>query len=63
MVVKNEVAIAMGSSYGLEAGMTLVVRKNGEILRHPDTGAILDRLEGEVCLTGALHLLDPVEKL
>jgi curli biogenesis system outer membrane secretion channel CsgG len=53
-LVKEEVVISMGANYGVEVGNTLIVRKDGEVLKDPDTGAILDRLEGEV--TGTLEI-------
>lgn len=59
-VTKSEVIIAMGTNYGIEPGMKLIVRKDGEILKDPDTGAILDRLEGEV--TGTLEIARVREK-
>lgn len=59
-VIKNEVVIALGATNGIEVGMTLLVRKDGEILRDPDDGAILDRLEGEV--TGTIEVVRVREK-
>lgn len=46
-VTSSEVVIAMGENYGVAAGQRLLVRKDGAILKNPDTGEILDRLEGE----------------
>jgi curli biogenesis system outer membrane secretion channel CsgG len=59
-VTKGEVVIGMGENYGIEVGQTLIVRKDGEILQDPDTGAILDRLEGET--TGTLEIVRVREK-
>ena len=50
----------MGENYGVTAGQKLIVRKDGEILKDPDTGAILDRLEGET--TGTIEIVRVREK-
>lgn len=59
-VTEEEVVIAMGENYGIEVGQELVVRKDGEVLKDPDTGAILDRLEGKV--TGVIRVTRLREK-
>jgi len=59
-VIREEVVIAMGENYGIVAGNRLLVRKDGEILKDPDTGAILDRLEGET--TGTIEIIRVREK-
>lgn len=46
-VTASEVVLAMGENYGLGVGQQLIVRKDGQVLKNPDTGEILDRLEGE----------------
>ncbi|MEY2881321.1 MAG: hypothetical protein RLZZ15_3701 [Verrucomicrobiota bacterium] len=61
VVISNEeVVIAMGENYGIEVGQKLLVRKDGEILKDPDTGAILDRLEGKT--TGTIEVVRTREK-
>ena len=59
-LLKEEIVISMGTNYGIEVGHTLIVRKDGEILKDPDSGAILDRLEGEV--TGTIEITRVREK-
>ena len=59
-LLKEEIVISMGTNYGVEVGHTLIVRKDGEILKDPDSGAILDRLEGEV--TGTIEITRVREK-
>ena len=59
-LMKEEIIISMGTNYGIEVGHTLIVRKDGEILKDPDSGAILDRLEGEV--TGTIEITRVREK-
>jgi curli biogenesis system outer membrane secretion channel CsgG len=59
-VTKDEVVIGMGENYGVAVGQKLIVRKDGEVLKDPDSGAILDRLEGET--TGSLEIVRVREK-
>lgn len=59
-VTKDEIVIGMGENYGIEVGQRLLVRKDGEILKDPDSGAILDRLEGET--TGTIEIVRVREK-
>lgn len=59
-LVKEEIVISMGSNFGVEVGQNLLVRKDGEILKDPDSGAILDRLEGET--TGHIQIIRVREK-
>jgi curli biogenesis system outer membrane secretion channel CsgG len=59
-VTKDEAVVSMGENYGIEPGMRLIVQKDGEILKDPDTGAILDRLEGAI--TGTLEVTRVREK-
>lgn len=59
-VTKDEAVVSMGENYGIETGQKLVVQKDGEVLKDPDTGAILDRLEGEI--TGLLEVTRVREK-
>jgi len=59
-VTKDEAVVSMGENYGIEPGMKLIVQKDGEILKDPDSGAILDRLEGEI--TGTLEVTRVREK-
>jgi curli biogenesis system outer membrane secretion channel CsgG len=50
--VKNEkVYINRGTQFGIEPGQSFVVRTLGEVLTDPDTGEVLDRIEGELVCT------------
>jgi hypothetical protein len=47
----DQVVIGLGENYGIEPGQTFIVRTDGEVLTDPDTGAVLDRFEGETTAT------------
>lgn len=47
----EKVIINRGQEFGIEAGQTFVVRTLGEVLTDPDSGEVLDRLEGELVCT------------
>jgi len=47
----KNVIINRGENFGVSSGDTFVVREEGEILVDPDTGEVLDELEGEVTAT------------
>lgn len=44
----NTIIINRGEDFGVSPGVIFVVRTQGEVLTDPDTGEVLDRLEGEV---------------
>ena len=44
----DQVIINLGTERGVSEGLSFFVWKDGEVLMDPDTGAVLDRLEGEV---------------
>jgi curli biogenesis system outer membrane secretion channel CsgG len=45
------VVINRGEQFGVEPGQVFVVKEKGEVLTDPDTGEVLDRLEGDVICT------------
>lgn len=47
----EQVIVSLGENFGVQAGQKLIVRTDGEVLTDPATGAVLDRLEGEVTAT------------
>ncbi len=51
MVSGEKVIINRGTQYGIEPGHSFLVRTKGEVLTDPDTGEVLDRMEGEVICT------------
>jgi hypothetical protein len=60
-VARDEVIINLGENYGLGAGMVFLVARPGEVLLDPESGEILDRLEGEI--TGAIEVTKVREKI
>lgn len=50
-VAGERIVINRGSNYNVTPGMRLQVREVGEILTDPETGEVLDRLEGAVSAT------------
>ncbi len=47
----SKVVINRGADFGIEPGQTFVVREQGEELIDPDSGEVLDRMEGEIICT------------
>lgn len=47
----KRVVINRGEQFGVEPGQVFVVKEKGEVLTDPDTGEVLDRLEGDVICT------------
>lgn len=57
----GQVVINRGSEFGVEEGQILAMTEEGETLIDPDTGAVLDQLEGEEI--GTLEVLKVREKV
>lgn len=57
----KRIIINRGSEFGVEAGQALVLKEKGELLLDPETGAVLDRMEGEV--TGHIKVDTVKEKI
>jgi len=47
----KRVVINRGEQFGVQPGQTFVVKEKGEVLTDPDTGEVLDRMEGAVICT------------
>lgn len=47
----DQVIIGMGENYAVAPGQQFVCRTDGEVLTDPATGAVLDRIEGEITAT------------
>ncbi|RME71993.1 MAG: hypothetical protein D6781_03005 [Verrucomicrobia bacterium] len=51
LVKGDQIVINLGSDRGVTEGAVFLVRDEGEVLRDPDTGEVLDRFEGETTAT------------
>lgn len=47
----EQVVISLGENFGIAPGQVFVCRKDGEVLTDPNSGEVLDRVEGEVTAT------------
>lgn len=57
----GQVIINRGSQFGIEAGQTFTMTTEGELLKDPETGEVLDREEGQVI--GRLKVAKVSEKV
>jgi curli biogenesis system outer membrane secretion channel CsgG len=57
----EQIVINLGQNYGVRGGQLFIVRKAGKELTDPETGEVLDRVEGEV--TGTIEVTKVREKI
>jgi curli biogenesis system outer membrane secretion channel CsgG len=60
-VARDEVIVNLGENRGMKPGLRFMVRQDGELLLDPETGEVLDRIEGEV--TGTIEIARVREKI
>jgi curli biogenesis system outer membrane secretion channel CsgG len=60
-VESEQIIINLGENYGVRGGQLFIVRKAGKVLTDPDSGEVLERLEGEV--TGTIEVTKVREKI
>jgi curli biogenesis system outer membrane secretion channel CsgG len=60
-VEDEQIVINLGENYGVRGGQLFIVRKAGKVLTDPDSGEVLDRIEGEV--TGTIEVTKVREKI
>lgn len=58
---EEQIIINLGENYGIRAGQTFAIRRQGEVLTDPDTGEILGSSEGETL--GMIEVVGPREKV